>query len=328
MGDTRVRRGDSALVSPAQIAALPGRLLPGDVLLERREWFLSNLGLPGFWTHAALYVGTPEERRAFFDDAGVRALAREEGQPDGDLDALLAAREPAAAAASRTPDAAGHPPRVLEAISEGVSFTTLEHSAAADSIAVLRPLLDRRARAVALLRAFHYAGRPYDFDFDFLTDASLVCSELVYKAYEPGPASTTPRRRRGPRSSSWSSSSTARSGAPGRRRRRRSSSGRAGSGPSGTRSSRAERPLPLPFDRLRASGANSTEQRHHSSTQPLRASTKRAWAVQSTSALARTIRAAASTSTRATSGLASVQARQYASSRSSTHRQEQVSLAR
>lgn len=187
MGDTRVRRGDSALVSPAQIAALPGRLLPGDVLLERREWFLSNLGLPGFWTHAALYVGTPEERRAFFDDAGVRALAREEGQPDGDLDALLAAREPAAAAASRTPDAAGHPPRVLEAISEGVSFTTLEHSAAADSIAVLRPRLDRRARAVALLRAFHYAGRPYDFDFDFLTDASLVCSELVYKAYEPGP---------------------------------------------------------------------------------------------------------------------------------------------
>jgi hypothetical protein len=187
MGDTRVRRGDSALVSEAQIAALPARLEPGDVLLERREWYLSNLGLPGFWTHAALYVGTPEERRAFFDDPGVRSLAIAEGQLDGDLEALLAARHPDAAAASRAPGPGGHAPRVLEAISEGVSFTTLEHSAAADSVAVLRPGLDRRARAVALLRAFHYAGRPYDFDFDFLTDAALVCSELVYKVYEPAP---------------------------------------------------------------------------------------------------------------------------------------------
>lgn len=188
MGDTRVgRSAESALVSPAQIAALPARLEPGDVLLERREWYLSNLGLPGFWTHAALYVGTPEERRAFFDDPEVRALAIAEGQADGDLEALLAAREPRAAEASRLLDTNGHAPRVLEAISEGVAFTTLEHSAAADSVAVLRPRLDRRARAVALLRAFHYAGRPYDFDFDFLTDASLVCSEVVYKAYEPGP---------------------------------------------------------------------------------------------------------------------------------------------
>jgi hypothetical protein len=188
MGDTRVARSvESALVSAAQIAALPGRLQPGDILLERREWYLSNLGLPGFWTHAALYVGTPEERRAFFDDPEVRALAVAEGQADGDLEALLAIREPRAAEASRALDAAGHAPRVLEAISEGVSFTSLEHSAAADSVAVLRPNLDRRARALAMLRAFHYAGRPYDFDFDFLTDASLVCSELVYKVYEPGP---------------------------------------------------------------------------------------------------------------------------------------------
>jgi hypothetical protein len=28
-------------------------------------------------------------------------------------------------------------------------------------------------------------GRPYDYNFDFITDSALVCSELVYKAYEP-----------------------------------------------------------------------------------------------------------------------------------------------
>jgi hypothetical protein len=78
-------------------------------------------------------------------------------------------------------------PRVLEAISEGVVFTTLEHSAAADSIVALRPRRDPVEKAQALLRAFRYMGRPYDFNFDFQTDSALVCTELVYKAYEPAP---------------------------------------------------------------------------------------------------------------------------------------------
>jgi hypothetical protein len=70
-------------------------------------------------------------------------------------------------------------------MSEGVVFTTLEHSAGCDSLAVLRPRLPKTDRAQALARALHYAGRPYDFDFDFATDARLVCTELVYKSYEP-----------------------------------------------------------------------------------------------------------------------------------------------
>ena len=70
-------------------------------------------------------------------------------------------------------------------MSEGVCFTSLEHSADCDSLAVLRPRLSKLTRARALLRAFHFAGRPYDFNFDFATDAELVCTELVYKAFTP-----------------------------------------------------------------------------------------------------------------------------------------------
>ena len=66
-------------------------------------------------------------------------------------------------------------------------FTTLEHAAGADHVAALRARLPSVEKAAAILRAFGYAGRPYDFNFDFRTDAALVCSELVYKAYEPGP---------------------------------------------------------------------------------------------------------------------------------------------
>jgi hypothetical protein len=73
----------------------------------------------------------------------------------------------------------------VEAIAEGVVFTTIEHSATADSLVVLRPRLPRVEVAATLLRAFHFSGRPYDFNFDFVTDSSLVCSELIFKAYEP-----------------------------------------------------------------------------------------------------------------------------------------------
>lgn len=190
MGDTRVLYGNRYLIAPDQIAALAPRLRPGDVLLERREWFLSNIGLPGYWPHAALYVGTVQERAAFFDDPAVRAWAAAQGFSEGGLEALLKSHHPAAHAASEVRDDHGDDFRVIEAMSEGVVFTTLEHSAAADSVAVLRPRLPRLEVAKALLKAFGYHGRPYDFDFDFRTDATLVCTELVFKAYSPDAGQT------------------------------------------------------------------------------------------------------------------------------------------
>ena len=188
MGDTKVLRQNHALISEAQIAAMIPKMQPGDVMLERREWYVSNVGLPGFWSHAALYIGTPEERRAYFNDVEVRAWAKSQGIADGDFETLLTQRYATAYASGIAPQEHGHVPRVLEAISEGVSFTTMEHSASADSLAVLRPRLSKKDKAFALLRAFGYAGRPYDFDFDFQTDATLVCTELVYKSYEPAAA--------------------------------------------------------------------------------------------------------------------------------------------
>ena len=182
MGDTKVYRVKKSLISPEQIASL--KLEPGDIMLERRDWYLSNIGLPGFWPHAALYVGTPEERKKFFDDPAVADWVRKAGEPSGDFEKLLEARYPTACEwMSKTEH--GHSYRVLEAISEGVTFTTLEHSADADTVAVLRPRRTKKEKAAALYRAFYYAGRPYDFNFDFDTDASLVCTELVCKAYEP-----------------------------------------------------------------------------------------------------------------------------------------------
>lgn len=184
MGNIKVWRPGISLISLEQIEQLREKLRPGDILLERREWYATNIGIPGFWTHAALYIGTPEERTLYFTDPKLVQWIVEQGGRDGTLDSLLKERYPDKYQLSITPQEEKHLPRVLEAIAEGVSFTTLEHSAAADSLVVLRPTLSPQNVAQAILKAFHYSGRPYDFNFDFRTDSELVCSELIYKAYE------------------------------------------------------------------------------------------------------------------------------------------------
>lgn len=165
VGDARLRapRQGRALISPEQLAELRGKLRPGDILIERRNWYLSNAFLPGYWPHAALYVGTAEELRALgvADDPRV---AKKLGEFSGR-------------------DEHGHAFAVIEAMSEGVVFTSLDYSAGhADGVAVLRPRVDDAARREIVARAFDHAGKPYDFDFDFFSSDKLVCTEVVYRS--------------------------------------------------------------------------------------------------------------------------------------------------
>ena len=183
MGHTKVWRPHRYLIQPAQIKAMTGRLEPGDILLERREWYLTNVGIPGFWTHAALYIGNADQRRAFSGSPDVKKWLKDQGADS--LDRLVEIRYPQAYDGLNTPYRDGRLPQVIEAISPGVTLTSLNYSATCDSLAVLRPRLSKVDRAAAVLRAMRYYGRPYDYDFDFVSDASLVCTELVVKAYLP-----------------------------------------------------------------------------------------------------------------------------------------------
>jgi hypothetical protein len=177
-GDTRVAKQDRHLISGEQLAAFKAALLPGDIILERRNWYLSNIGLPGFWPHAAMYVGSqaqilsalqavPEVERAF-----------------GSLNEHFQKLYPKPWASLAEHDHLGHDQCVIEAVSEGVGSASIEHSCAADYVAALRPMVPALVRARAIERALAYWGRPYDFNFDFATDDQVVCSELVVKAYE------------------------------------------------------------------------------------------------------------------------------------------------
>ena len=87
--------------------------------------------------------------------------------------------------AFRQRDELEHDLAVLEAIGEGVIFTSLEHSVGeADAVAVLRPILSTEQRREALCRALSHRGKAYDFDFEFETTDTLVCTELIFRAYD------------------------------------------------------------------------------------------------------------------------------------------------
>jgi len=169
LGDTRWASPPPA-IDDDTLGELAALLEPGDVLLVRQELFLSNAFLPGFWTHALLYLGPSE---------GWTRLRTPAGTPLAE-DPLVRRLLPRYERADDHGDAL----RVIEAVSEGVVFNSLEHAAQKDYVVVLRPQVDEAFRAAALRRALVLHGRPYDFEFDFVSDGAIVCTELVYRAFE------------------------------------------------------------------------------------------------------------------------------------------------
>lgn len=170
VGNTKIPLRDEALIDEGKIKILEETLMPGDILLQRRNWYLSNAGLPGFWKHTALYVGNLSDLDNTFSPSDLT-----EGLT---VSQYIQKKYPAA-----YKEFEWSHKRTLEAESEGVISFTLEKSMSADYGAVLRPKVSEEEKLKALLYAFAQFGKPYDFDFDFLTDNTIVCSELYYKAY-------------------------------------------------------------------------------------------------------------------------------------------------
>ncbi|MBI5154827.1 hypothetical protein HZA57_06285 [Candidatus Poribacteria bacterium] len=182
MGDIKMKRHGVYLASKEQIAELRAKLQPGDIGVTRKNWYLSNAGIPGFWPHALLHLGTPQELTAFFDDPEVKVWCASRELPASDFPSYLAARHPKAWGLYAGGD---NNMSFLEAVAAGVVFHPQDVTLGADCIGVVRPRLTKVQLAQAIDRAFGHSGKPYDYNFDFVTDSALVCSELVYKTFQP-----------------------------------------------------------------------------------------------------------------------------------------------
>lgn len=133
-------------------------LRASDVLLEKTPFRLTDKLIPGYWGHAAIWVGTEAELK----DLGIWThpvvVMHHEKIRQGRL--------------------------VVEALRSGVEMNPLQRFLNIDSLGVLRqPGLDREARGNIVLQALRQVGKRYDFNFDVESKDRVYCSKLVYLAY-------------------------------------------------------------------------------------------------------------------------------------------------
>jgi len=146
---------DDSRVTPAIQNQLEGFLQAGDVIVTRHDFVASNLFLPGYWPHAALYIGLDIER----EKLGV------------DIDDKIARRW-------------NDEICTLEAQKDGVLFRPLAETLDVDEFVILRPTLTTEQVARGLARAVQHEGKGYNFDFDFFSSDQLVCTEVVFRAFD------------------------------------------------------------------------------------------------------------------------------------------------
>jgi hypothetical protein len=145
---------------PEWVRFVSTRLEPGDLLLEKTPFRLTDKFIPGHFGHVALYVGTGAQLTALGlgDHPWVRPhwAALGEGRV------------------------------IVEALREGTRINTVEHFLNIDDLAILRPkpgLVPRAEVLQAITLAFTHIGKKYDFAFDTNTWDTIVCSELAFQTY-------------------------------------------------------------------------------------------------------------------------------------------------
>lgn len=146
----------------AQSGGLAGHLRSGlkagDILLEKTPFRLTDKLIPGYWGHAAVWVGSEEELRdlGIWNDPVVAPYQAE----------IRAGRQ------------------VVEALRSGVEINSLEQFMNIDSLGVMRRSKDApEQRAQVVLQAMRQIGKPYDFNFEVESKRGVYCSKLVYLAY-------------------------------------------------------------------------------------------------------------------------------------------------
>lgn len=140
-------------------------LKPGDVLLEKTPFRLTDKLIPGYWGHVAEWIGTPDE----LEKLGVWTLIK---PPYREF--ISQGRS------------------IVEALRSGVEINDWDHFSNIDSFAILRRKNnDPKEIKYSVLTSLQQIGKAYDFNFDVLTSNVIVCSELVYWSYPQVPFKLT-----------------------------------------------------------------------------------------------------------------------------------------
>ena len=139
-------------------ADLQKTLKCGDILLEKTPFRLTDKLIPGYWGHAAVWIGTEQELKdlGIWDNPLIQHYHEEIRRGDS----------------------------VVEALRSGVEMNPLKRFLNIDSIGVLRKAdLSKDERKTVVLQALRQVGKSYDFNFDVESLEKVYCSKLIYLAY-------------------------------------------------------------------------------------------------------------------------------------------------
>lgn len=140
------------------LGEVKGSLRAGDILLEKTPFRLTDKLIPGYWGHAAVWIGTEGELKELGIWNNPVVASHHEDIRSGRL--------------------------VVEALRSGVEMNSLDHFLNIDSIGILRkPASGREERARTIIQALRQVGKPYDFNFDVESKERVYCSKLVYLCY-------------------------------------------------------------------------------------------------------------------------------------------------
>jgi len=157
MGLVETRKG-KLYNKPGVYSQVRNQLRAGDILLEKTPFRLTDNLIPGYWGHAAIWIGTEDELKelGIWNDPAVIPYH----------DKIRAGRS------------------VIEALRSGVKMNSLKRFLNVDDLAVLRnPGADRGVQGKRMILALKQVGKAYDFNFNVETSDKIVCSELVYNVY-------------------------------------------------------------------------------------------------------------------------------------------------
>jgi hypothetical protein len=143
------------------------QLRPMDMILEKTPFRATDRFIPGYYGHAAIYVGTEADLKAFavWDHPAVQA--HHQAVKNGAV--------------------------IVEALRPGVQINSLEHFTDIDDFAILRLNQEMSYEETQdhLIRTFQQIGKKYDFSFDVETGKEIVCSELQFVVYVNVPFNTS-----------------------------------------------------------------------------------------------------------------------------------------
>lgn len=195
LGDTKIKRRNKdyyngkTYITLEQAKDFEQKLEPGDIMISRTNWFLSNAFLPGFWPHSFIYIGNLKKLYQLDSSPEInyhyKGKCKSQGlECDSFIGFLEKSKNTKVAFKHYLTEAKdGHEKVLIEATSDGVHFSSIRHTFLNDFLAAMRPKISYLEKAKAIEESMTFYGLPYDFDFDFDTHSSLVCSEVVAKSF-------------------------------------------------------------------------------------------------------------------------------------------------